>query len=287
MRRGLHGLRHGLPCGVGGGFRRSFATHGDEAKSFPRVLAVEGAKEIGQRIRELKPQQVMLETCEERLSLSKSSGSQDVVKDEKDREALSHADAIAFVHGGLRLAELQSSQRAAEEVGAQVYCVDRSYRETQNRVAKRLLLHPKEMLGFARFAAANLGGATELGGEDAFQCPAPVAEILGEERERHMASEALKHHVTGATALLLCSPARSSSLQQLLETKNPEAMKETSSTSRVWPFLLVLVYVVIPGYGTVYLFWRMAKGLGDWISSLLRPSAPDEASETGRAPAER
>lgn len=29
-----------------------------QAKSFPRVLAVEGAKEIGQRIRELKPQQV-------------------------------------------------------------------------------------------------------------------------------------------------------------------------------------------------------------------------------------
>eukprot|EP00434_Breviolum_minutum_P034057 symbB.v1.2.030142.t1/scaffold3365.1/size58364/8 len=236
---------------------RTFVT--SQAGKLSVVSVDRSAEDAVQRIHQDRPQQVMLETCAQRLDLSKSVQE----KTEQDVEVLSHADAIAFVHGGLRGVQLQKLSLAAEEVGAQIYCVDRPYRETQNRVAKRLLLHPKEMVAFARYSVASLGSVPKDG--DPESCPEAVQKILGEEREAHMAYEVLQRSVATATAMVLCSPERHSALEQRLASSTPKA--EISSTSRIWPFLLILVYVVIPGYGTIFVFWRLAKGVGEAISS--------------------
>eukprot|EP00435_Cladocopium_sp_Y103_P037689 s1311_g10.t1 len=247
MRRLL--CRHGI-------FQPRFASiqASPEASSSLAVLAVSTESDVVQRIQQMKPQQVMLETCDQRMTLAAQE------KADKDAEVLSHVDAIAFVHGGLRSAQLRSVRKAAEEVGAQVYCVDRSYRETQNRVAKRLLMHPKEMVGFARSSVALLG-SQQVPANDAESCPEAVEKILGEEREEHMASEILRRHVSGAKCLVLCCPARREALERRLAQPEAAAIEKVA-TSRIWPFLLVLVYVVIPGYGTTFIFWRLAKGLG-------------------------
>ncbi|CAL1146678.1 unnamed protein product [Cladocopium goreaui] len=248
------------------------------SKAWPSlaVLAVDAESEVVQQIQQMKPQQVMLETCDQRMSFAAQE------KTGKDAEVLSHVDAIAFVHGGLRSAQLRGLRKAAEEVGAQVYCVDRSYRETQNRVAKRLLMHPKEIVGFARSSLVSLG-SQQVPANDAERCPEAVEKILGEEREEHMASEILRRHVSGAQCLVLCCPARREALERRLAQPEAESAIPAVATSRIWPFLLVLVYVVIPGYGTTFIFWRLAKGLGAAIcgetAETLPPASvkPDDA----------
>lgn len=74
-----------------------------------RVLAAP-PEDFGRLIRELRPQQVMLETCEERLLLSRQEAAKDGV--------LSHVDAISSVHGGLSQSQLRAVKQACEEAGA-------------------------------------------------------------------------------------------------------------------------------------------------------------------------
>eukprot|EP00931_Biecheleriopsis_adriatica_P050705 TRINITY_DN29382_c0_g1_i2.p1 TRINITY_DN29382_c0_g1~~TRINITY_DN29382_c0_g1_i2.p1 ORF type:complete len:292 (+),score=57.69 TRINITY_DN29382_c0_g1_i2:28-876(+) len=220
-------------------------------------------------VRDARPKQVMLETCDQRRRLcqqraeaadatqEQQSGSQGVV--------LSHADAIASIHGGLRSDELMALEAAAKEVGAQVYPVDRPYQETQNSVARRLFLNPREMLAFARYAPAHLSRSTAA---PEHACPRAVAEILGPERERFIAAEASRRAVRGAEAVLVCSDARQAGLQQLLQDSASRSTRpDGKSATKIWPFLLILVYVVVPGYGSIFVFWRVARGLANAISS--------------------
>ncbi|CAE8704675.1 unnamed protein product, partial [Polarella glacialis] len=219
-------------------------------------------------IREIRPKQVMLETCEQRRLLVERRPPA-VLAEGAESEAraspvLLHADAIASVHGGLRSEDLLAVSAAASEVGAQIYPVDRPYQDTQNRVARRLLLHPRELLGFARHSVSLLtrppsgdqGPAVE-------SCPPAVASILGIERERYMAAEASRRAVRGAEALVVCTASRAEGLRELLSAgsspSSGAAKSGDSNTTRIWPFLLILVYVVIPAYGSVFVCWRGAR----------------------------
>ncbi|CAK0795358.1 unnamed protein product, partial [Prorocentrum cordatum] len=175
--------------------------------------------------------------------------------------------------------------------------VDRPYQETQNRVARRLAFRPRELLALTRYAAASLVAhatpspeAEELrrqhGAALAERCPA-VREILCGERERHMAAEALRRAVPGAEALLLCTEARAEALRRLLgqgpQGPGPGGAPSSQGASRVWPFLLVLLYLVIPGYGAIFLAWRCSRRLAALISPA--PSAAPWDGDGAPAPA--
>lgn len=251
------------------------------------------------QMRELRPQQVMLESCAQRRALAErrsaavaaSAAKEDRQVDAQGQEAetaasatsksvgqpMSHADAVSKVHGGITGRDIVSITAAAGSVGAQVYVVDREYQETQNRVARRLWVRPKEMLAFTRHSLAAFAEHSQpiVAGEKAAhvndsledQCPA-VHEILVSEREAHMTAEINRRAVRGADVLVLCTTERVGGLQRCLG--QPEAVLSEGSgskTSRVWPFLLVFVYLLVPMYGTVFVSWRISRRLGDFFSA--------------------
>eukprot|EP00929_Paragymnodinium_shiwhaense_P026059 TRINITY_DN15584_c0_g1_i1.p1 TRINITY_DN15584_c0_g1~~TRINITY_DN15584_c0_g1_i1.p1 ORF type:complete len:227 (-),score=53.33 TRINITY_DN15584_c0_g1_i1:99-779(-) len=174
--------------------RRSFcnAAAEDVTKNV-HFCAVDGSaaslEAVQLAISERRPQQVMLETCAQRRLLaerrasalaaaaeaaapaasssasaasaaSAASPSQSATSSAGSTGApLSHADAIASVHGGLRGSNIVTLLENAKEIDAQVYTIDRPYQETQNAVAKLLTLRPAELLAFARHAASTLGSS--------------------------------------------------------------------------------------------------------------------------------
>lgn len=97
------------------------------------------------------------------------------------------------------------------------------------------------MLRFARSAAASLSGG-------------PAEVMVDTQRERFMASEALRRHVAGKEALLLCTLGRQSAVQRWLSEPTETDAGSTSRRvgsgarevmwARIWPLLLILAYVV-------------------------------------------
>lgn len=226
-------------------------------------------------IRDKRPQQVMLETCAERQVLNSRLTQEEASPETGEQgRVLSHGDAIAFIHGGLRGSDARALTVVAEEVGSQVYTVDRSYRETQNRVARRLFLHPQELLAFSRYAASALSVGSEDPSRIAEECPAAVSQILGSEREQHMASEITKRVVDGATVFVICTESRLAALKELVAKGAAHADMADVAASRIWPFLLILVYAILPSYGTMFVFWRAARGIANAISARLRVELP-------------
>ncbi|CAE7780145.1 SMD1B [Symbiodinium sp. CCMP2592] len=227
----------------------------DDAKRLPKAvggvqfLSLDGSPvQLGHAaaaLRDKRPQQVMLETCAERQVLNSRLTEEEVSPETGEQgRVLSHGDAIAFVHGGLRGSDARALTAVAEEVGSQVYAVDRSYRETQNRVARRLFLHPQELLAFSRYAASALSAGSEDPSRISEQCPAAVIQILGSEREQHMASEITKRIVDGATVFVICTESRLAALKELVAQGAAHGDKADAAASRIWPFLLIMVYAV-------------------------------------------
>lgn len=223
------------------------------------------------RMQELRPKQVMLETCSQRRRLAEQRAGVAPAGTLKSTggtaaAALSHADAIDVVHGGIRGSAIVALLKEAGSLDAQVYAVDRPYQETQNRVARRLVLHPRELLAFARYAAVVLGRGGK--GSEAEPCPTAVQEILTTERERHMAAEMARRAVRGADALLLCTQPRADGLRRLLNSPlAPAPAVPADRATRVWPFLLVFLYVILPGYGSIFCAWRASCWLAGALSA--------------------
>lgn len=236
------------------------------------------------QMRELRPQQVMLESCAQRRALAERQAAasaaaaakdaqktSDAGQDEKAAapvgQPMSHADAVSKVHGGISGRDIVSIAAAAGNIGAQVYVVDREYQETQNRVARRLWVRPTEMLGFTRHSlAAFAEKSTNANDELKRNCPA-VYEILVAEREAHMTAEINRRAVRGADVLVLCTTERVGGLQRCLGQADASSSQGSEGkTSRLWPFLLVIVYLLVPIYGTFLVSWRISSRLGDFFS---------------------
>lgn len=206
---------------------------------------------------------------------------------------MSHVDAIAAVHGGLRGADVAALCEWAEAADVQVYPVDRAYQETQNLVARRLLLRPRELLDFVRHSAALLTGGSGQTGAPSLS--PGMRDLLEEEREQHMAAEVLRRGVRGADVAILCTSARAAGLErQLLGSGagtpgSGAGAARSDDASRVWPFLLVLIYVIVPIYGITLVAWRasriiagMLQGNGQpaWLNEA--PAAPGAGPGTAR-----
>lgn len=237
------------------------------------------------QMRELRPTQVMLESCAQRRALAERTAAASAAAAAKEEaqkssaagheeraaapvgQPMSHADAVSKVHGGIGGRDIVSIAAAAGSIGAQVYVVDREYQETQNRVARRLWIRPGEMLAFTRHSlAAFAERSTNANDELKSNCPA-VYEILVSEREAHMTAEINRRAVNGADVLVLCTTERVGGLQRCLG--QPAAASSEGSdgkTSRLWPFLLVFVYLLVPIYGTFLVSWRISSRLGDFFS---------------------
>merc|ERR1712061_835377 len=99
------------------------------------------------------------------------------------------------VFGGIRSNDVVALARAADEIGAPIYMIDRSYQETQNRVARQLVLHPSELLAFVRYMTSKFSGDQTLG-DLKDQCPG-VQKIVATQRELHMANEIVRRAVSG------------------------------------------------------------------------------------------
>lgn len=149
-------------------------------------------------MRQLRPQQVMLETCDQRKLLAERQGNVEANPTSTSADSsstampgnprpLSHVDAVGLVHGGLRGSEVLAFIEVASEIDAEVYMVDRAYQETQNRVARWLVCSPRELSAFFRHSAARLSGGVSPGSL-AEVCPT-VHEILVDERQLHIATE--------------------------------------------------------------------------------------------------
>jgi len=268
------------------------------------VRALDGTTQSLERailyIRELQPKQLMLESCMQRRSFAeRAAAAATAARAATPTETgdpqqgsvaattpLSHADAINLVHGGIRGRDLVELLKEAEHLGTQVYMVDRPYHETQNLVAKRLVLHPRELLAFARHSLLVL---TSGGGHATSElpCPAGVQDVLGREREQLMAAEVRRRWVRGTDAVLLCTAERLSGLQHLLgEAANTPSKADTTaedkrSATRIWPISLVLIYVLLPGYGSIFLAWRVSRWIAAGLASLsTAPSLPDPEQVT-------
>lgn len=269
------------------------------------------------QMRDLRPQQVMLESCAQRRALAERRSAAVAAAAAKEAQKtnsqghsqgqeaeaaasatsrpvgqpMSHADAVSKVHGGISGRDIVSIAAAAGSVGAQVYVVDREYQETQNRVARRLWIRPKEMLAFTRCSLASfqptVAGQKATHASDLLkeQCPA-VHEILVAERVAHMTAEINRRAVRGADVLVLCTTERVGGLQRCLG--QPEAALSEGSggkTGRVWPFLLVFVYLLVPIYGTVFVSWRISRRLGDLFSEHVSSGIGFPLPGEGDAPA--
>lgn len=235
-----------------------------------------------QYMRELQPKQLMLESCMQRRTFAERTAAARAATTAGTEEhqqgsvasatPLSHADAINLVHGGIRGRDLVELVKEAEHLGAQVYMVDRPYHETQNLVARRLVLHPRELLAFARHSMLVLTSGGRATSE--VPCPAGVRDVLGRRRELLMAAEARRRWVRGTDALLLCTAERLSGLQHLLgEAAAAPSGPDTTAdgkrgATRIWPISLVLLYVLLPGYGSILLAWRVSRWIAAGLASL-------------------
>mmetsp|Transcript_58190 Transcript_58190/g.123559 ORF Transcript_58190/g.123559 Transcript_58190/m.123559 type:complete len:341 (-) Transcript_58190:288-1310(-) len=228
------------------------------------------------KMREINPQQVMVETDAQRLQLaqrqkpvqgsnessssSTAGASSDSSSSGEVKDPLSHIDAIAEVHGGLRARDLRAIVLAAESINAQVYTIDRAYQNTQNQVAKHLLMRPRELASFVRHSAIRLSG------KDASEEPLSeeLRKMLEDDRESHMVSEVMGRAVADADVFVVCRQERVSALSSMLIPGSdgivvPNAGPTESQATRVWPLLLVLVYVILPGYGSIWLAYKASR----------------------------
>eukprot|EP00927_Polykrikos_kofoidii_P050055 TRINITY_DN44006_c0_g1_i1.p1 TRINITY_DN44006_c0_g1~~TRINITY_DN44006_c0_g1_i1.p1 ORF type:complete len:407 (-),score=50.76 TRINITY_DN44006_c0_g1_i1:117-1337(-) len=251
-------------------------------------------------ISDLRPQQVMLESCSQRRDLAEktaaegaaaaAAGAAEVLSapgsgSAADSSPLSHADMIALVHGGLRGPDVVALVTAAGEAGAQVYMIDRPYQETQSRVARRLIFSPAELLAFVRRAASRLatrGEADVTGVVASWQAECPGAyEVIVSERESYMLVELERRSVVGADVLVFCTSEHLSGLRQALlhiggsgtgfvRSSTPS----TQGTSKIWPWLLVMLYFIFPIYGSVFITWRTVKWIWGFMSSRVHFSIP-------------
>mmetsp|Transcript_3015 Transcript_3015/g.7723 ORF Transcript_3015/g.7723 Transcript_3015/m.7723 type:complete len:325 (-) Transcript_3015:40-1014(-) len=248
-------------------------------------------------MRRLRPKQVMLETCSQRLTLAEKQASQEEAAASASKSssstasstrggaaetprAVSHMDAISLIHGGLQGQCLTDIARVATEVGAQVYAVDRPYQATQNRVARQLFFHPKEMLEFLRYFAEVLAGHASKPVVDStpspfdleLRCP-NVYTVVVQEREKYISTEVARRRVQGHEVVVCCVPDRIPGLKELLQGHSEGATPrhELDVSSRVWPLLMVLVYVLLPGYGGVYLLWRLSRAVANCLSGGFGP----------------
>lgn len=233
-------------------------------------------------MQDLRPKQLMLETCGQRRTLAERQAAASGVTATAPAATVSHSDAIDTVHGGINGRDIVALIREADKLGAQVYTVDRPYQETQNRVARRLVLHPQELLAFARHSAAVLGG--RVGGQT--QCsntvdplPAGVQAILGKEREQYMAMEVGRRAVRNMDVLLVCSAERKGGVQQFVKdlTALPASQVPLAQgrASRAWPFFLVFLYLIVPGYGSMFIAWRASRWLAGAIRSQTSGGFPE------------
>jgi len=254
------------------------------------ICALDGTPQSLQRalqyMREGQPKQLMLESCMQRRTFAERTAAARAATIEDPQQGnvaattpLSHADAINLVHGGIRGCDLVELVKEAEHLGAQVYMVDRPYHETQNLVAKRLVLHPRELLTFARHSMLLLTSGGRATSE--VPCPAGVQDVLGREREMLMAAEVLRRWVRGTDALMICTDQRLSGLQHSLgeAAATPSGADTTAESkrtaTRIWPICLVLLYVLLPGYGSIVLAWRVSRWIAAGLASLsTTPSLP-------------
>jgi len=257
------------------------------------LRALDGTPQSLERARlymmELQPKQLMLESCMQRRVIAEraaaaraatAAGTENLQQGSTAATIpLSHADAINLVHGGIRGRDLVELVKEAEHIGAQVYMVDRPYHETQNLVAKRLVLHPRELLAFARHSLLVLTSGGRATNE--VPCPAGVQDVLGRAREQLMAAEVQRRWVRGTDALLLCTSERLSGLQNLLGEADTTplgadaAAEGKPKATRIWPISLVLIYVLLPGYGSIFIAWRVYRWIAASLASLsTTPSLP-------------
>lgn len=237
-------------------------------------------------IQDLCPKQAMLETCEQRRTLASRKRSSHVaasatgaaVPTSGQGAPLSHLDAVDVVHGGLCGRDVIRIANAVDAVEGKVYAVDRPYQETQNRVARRLLLRPRELLTFIRHSAQTLASQTvhapqqPVVGNFPEECP-DVHKIISTEREQHMATEILQRAVAGTDVLVICKTERLAGLKQILDNSTVPLPDGSSKhkTTRLWPFLLVFVYLMLPVYGFIFAAWQTSRWLTDVFRNWRRP----------------
>jgi len=251
-------------------------------------------------IRDLRPQQVMLETCSQRHMLSdrRAASGGSTSASPSEGPPLGHTDAIDIVNGGIRGKDLVELTRAAVDVGAQVYTVDRPYQETQNRIARCLVTRPRELLTFVRHAALALQAhadpisqAKPVAADGSLEQSCPGAhKVLCQEREDHIAREVAKRAVRGADVLVLCNAERLAGLQRLLHDLDDlleAAADPVSSATRIWPFLLIIVYVLLPIYGSFFVAWRLSRLISQLLLDRVRPALTLEPQSEAVRPAEK
>jgi len=240
-------------------------------------------------MRHLQPKQVMVETCHQRFTLAQRAAKAAVSPpppaggdgSAEAPRAFSQADVISVVHGGLRGSDVVALVGVADEVGTQVYMVDRPYQETQNRVARQLVTRPSELLAFVRYMTAALSTPGTRGkalGDMGEHCPG-VREIVATQRELYMANEVVRRAVTGVDILLVCTDERASGLQSLFGSAALPDLQVLGKqrATRAWPFLLILCYLLLPGYAALYLVWRSASGMAAALGALVAPPGLAEA----------
>lgn len=233
------------------------------------VLGIDGfggtLDDVLRNMREIRPKQVMLETCAQRRLLAERGQAIETVGADGDagdsapqKKPLSHTDAIAIVHGGLRGGDIAMLTRTADEVGAQVYVVDRPYQASQNLVAKYLLFRPLELLAFARNAVASLSGSACEKEQQSMH----LHELLVGQRERHIAKEVVRRAVSDSDVFVVCRGGREQILRDMIISSaghQRDFSRSSDDVTRVWPFLLVMVYVLIPGYASILCGWRLSR----------------------------
>merc|ERR1712217_306775 len=113
--------------------------------------------------------------------------------------------------------------------------------------------NPRELPVFVRHSAAVLAARSQGHSDIQEPCPEGVNEILSGQREQYMAKEILRRTVRGVDVVVFCTADRADNLQKLLQGSKSGFSggangAESKAATRVWPVLLVLVYLVLPIY---------------------------------------
>mmetsp|Transcript_113539 Transcript_113539/g.177591 ORF Transcript_113539/g.177591 Transcript_113539/m.177591 type:complete len:352 (-) Transcript_113539:43-1098(-) len=246
-----------------------------------------------QAIREMRPKQIMLETCDQRKMLAERrlaasvpppSGSDSTAgATSSDAAPISQTDAIDTVHGGVRGGDLVLVARAAADVGSQVYMIDRPYRDTQNAVARQLVLNPSWILPFIRHSLARIAALSSnvehpsdtARVEHSEQsdditdleslCPG-VHSVVASSRERYMAEKVAKFAVKGGDVFIFCTLERAKGLETLLADGGKQVLFDQQKDDKgrfmnAWPILLIFIYCMTPLNLSLYLMWHLSQWL--------------------------
>lgn len=222
-----------------------------------RVDGPGGSIDAAAALAAIKPAQVVVELDTRRLADVKAAVARGVRPPAPPRY-----DILATVHGGLLADEMLPAVRAAAELGAAVYPLDRPASITRNRVEIEVM-HPVVLAGLFKYGARSIVAARkemaneQSKAEDLGQLlealAPPVHRVLVEERARFLAQQ-VGTRLDGGPVVVVCGELIAPRLQDALTADRPELIALgplVHRTVSLLPFL-ILSYVVVPAAALGY-----------------------------------